>query len=105
MFVKVGPYLYLVHFEDMSRVDADGLHYPGKLIIYIDSSEVLRRQQAAVMHELLHAVWECVIGRQVAVNEKRTISEEDVVTALAPTLLGVIHDNPELLRFLRRGVK
>jgi hypothetical protein len=92
--VKVGAHVYTVLRKSKAQLtgnvgecDFDGLQ--------ILVRERLKKSVAkeTLLHELLHAVV------YPSLNGK-TATDEDFVTSMAPVLLQVIQENPELLEYL-----
>jgi len=92
--VKVGAHVYSIIQkpksalpEELGTCDFDGLQ--------ILLRKRLRKSVAkeTLLHELLHA---CTYP---SLNEK-TVTDEDFVTAVAPALLQVLQENPELVAYL-----
>ncbi|MGA7887641.1 MAG: hypothetical protein WCA44_18050 [Acidobacteriaceae bacterium] len=92
--VKVGPHVYrvLLVAAQMPKIDGE----TPNACIDLDALTVkvaarLRRSkmQELSLHEFLHAMWPKGYG-----------FEEELVTALAPRLLQLLRDNPELVRYL-----
>jgi len=52
-----------------------------------------------IVHELLHAAW---FQAGLPRSEGSMVEEETVVTALAPPLVDLLVENPNLLTFLRK---
>jgi hypothetical protein len=90
--VKVGPHIYRVTRK--SGIDYNGLCEFNTLTITIHKG--LRRSKAKeiLLHEVLHA---CT---HPGLNGAKKYQDEDFVDGMAPTLLQVMQDNPELLRYL-----
>lgn len=101
--VRIGPFSYKIRWSTRALKALEPEHGPlygfcdtDKQVIYCAKSGVLHRDQSVdtLLHEILHAALH--VGR-VTLSEKR---EEQVVLALAPTLLSIIRDNPHLIEFL-----
>ncbi len=56
-------------------------------------------EREVVVHELLHACVN-VAGQPIESMRRKCGLEENAVSVIAPTLLGVIRENPPLLRYL-----
>ncbi len=81
---------------DLTDQEAQGLSDSGNGTIAIhETHESLFAEQDTVLHEVMHSVF-----RQQ--GRPYTQAEERFVTALTPGLLGVLHDNPELVKYLLR---
>jgi hypothetical protein len=95
--VKVGPHVWRIVVKSPSVMRDRGSQLDGwckshLLEIWIVRGLKLSPQQETLIHELEHA------GGQP--NLKDGMTEEDFVTALAPALLQMIQDNPQLVAYL-----
>ena len=52
-------------------------------------------EQMTVLHEVLHAAWAAT-----GLDDQTCDHEEVIVSTLAPVLLAVIRDNPDLIKYL-----
>lgn len=99
--VKVGPHVYtLTRLPKEEMPKTDGVPQSGEcdydsLSISIQKGPGIKRSktQEWTMHELLHAC-----GYPNLIEKKLT--EEEFVDAIAPVLLQVIRDNPDLIAYL-----
>ena len=97
--VKIGPYILKV--EEITDLkcpqkceDLWGYYKADEGIINIRKNMVLERKQVAIVHELLHAMFDvCAIDNP---------EEEKIVSVLAPVLIQFIQDNPKLIKELQR---
>ena len=89
--IKVGPHVYEVVRKTPNG--DHGLCNPAALQIGVKRGLKRSLAQDALLHETLHA---CV---PTSLSEKNH-SEEDFVTGITASLLGVLQDNPELLEYL-----
>ena len=78
--------------------DAYGLCDEAKGLISLRKHADLFSEQDTLLHETLHAV----LRQQ---GRPWTQAEEELVTALAPGLLAVMHDNPKLIAWLTAKTK
>lgn len=101
--VSVGPHEYEL---DLSAAAGYARRADGELghteldtfKISVDPDRPDSGVAETVLHEILHAIF-----RQAALGERPGLAaaEEHVVTAMAPLLLGVLRQNPELIRALQ----
>lgn len=106
--IRVGPYRYTV-YRDGSRMSdirndcGEGnrvgqIHFQ-KLEIDIDPKLAHDRQVSGVLHETLHACWHFANLIDVD-DDKRTLTEEQVICGLERAILCVLRDNPDLVAYL-----
>ena|SRR3990167_1553124 len=100
--VKVGPYRYRVRTDKDAVAEARGDSYQGfhsapRLMLAIDPDYPRDKVAETLVHEALHAVWMVV---NLPREKLEGVTAETVVGALAPTLLGVLRDNPALVSYL-----
>ena len=92
---KVGPHVYRVDrwpSSQMPLMDGEkpnAFHDGDKLLIVVQKRLRKSKAQEFAVHEFLHAVWPQGDDR-----------EEENVTQLAPRLLQLMQDNPDLLAYL-----
>jgi hypothetical protein len=105
--VKVGSTRYTVRATEDALMRAEHLERSGlsghtdydELVITVDPKLAADRFAEVLLHETLHATFEhCGLGYDLEGQEDGL--EEQVVRRLAPALLGVLRDNPKLVRFL-----
>ena len=88
--VKVGPVVYKIQEEARTAIDG----YYGT-IIYAESLITLQpgmsqvQQQLTLWHELFHAMLK---------NAGYTEHDEQLIISLSHGIVGVLQDNPELLK-------
>jgi len=92
--VKVGPHTYPVLRKPASTMKDHGLCDWNQVQILIRSRLRKSKAQEVLLHEVLHA---CTYPNMACVVRK---SDEDFVDVVAPTLLQVLQENPELLTYL-----
>lgn len=91
--IKVGAHVYTVLRKSKGQMSGVGeCDFDGTQILV---RKRLKKSVAkeTLLHELLHA---CIYP---SFNDKST-TDEEFVLALAPVLLQVIQDNPDLLEYL-----
>ena len=93
--IRVAGRDWSVVTADLSDIQAVGLCDPAAHTITLHPDQSLVNEQDTLLHEVMHAV----LRQQ---GRTYTASEERYVTALATGLLGTLHDNPSLVRFLTR---
>lgn len=89
--VVVGPYTYTVAIGQTHSEWGMANHTEQKVLV--DESVTVERQRVALMHELLHCCTELM-----HITDEDT--EEATVTALAPALVQMMRQNPELIAYL-----
>jgi hypothetical protein len=94
--VKVGAHTYAVLRKTKAQMNTD-LGGCDTNTLQISVQQRLKKSKAKeiLVHELLHA---CTHPSFMGIDDKFT--DEDFVTAVAPVLLQVIQDNPDLLGYL-----
>lgn len=98
--IKVGPHWYSVirkKKSEMPKLDGDRLYAlcdPDRLHILIQIGLRVSKVKEYLVHELGHAC------NFLAGTYGKTLEEEEFVDKLAPHLLQVLQDNPELLEYL-----
>ena len=94
--VKVGPHIYrVVVDEDRLLVDSGQLGHTNKekLIIAIEADQAPSQLADTLIHELVHAMLS-----SMGLDEG---TEERVANGLAPDILLLMQDNPELIKYLQ----
>lgn len=95
--IKIGPHRYKVigdakaerHLDHDRLAECD----TARAEIRVRPGQAPTQERDSVLHEVLHACWD-----QTALRDHDI--EEQVVSSLAPILLGVIRDNAEFMRWL-----
>ena len=94
--VRVGPHVYSVLRQRASQMgDLLGECDTNLLQIRVRQRLPRSKAQETLTHELLHA---CT---HPSLNGNEHLSDEQFVEGVAPVLLQVIRDNPDLLDYLR----
>lgn len=98
--VKVSNHDYLIAWGPIPEVDGTffyGRTHPKLTLIQINDEVAKSQQRDTLLHELLHA----------AINETHlsfsTEAEEEVIRVVTPLLLGILRENPKVVRWLREG--
>jgi hypothetical protein len=91
--IKVGAHVYTILRKPKSQLSGVGECDFDNTQIVIRKRLKKSVAKETLLHELLHA---CIYP---SFNDKST-TDEEFVLALAPVLLQVIQDNPELLEYL-----
>lgn len=91
--IRVAGFEWEVQVADLSAHNAHGLCNPSDHTITLDPGQTLQTEQDTLLHETMHAI----LRQQ---GRPYTRAEETFVTALATGLLGVLHDNPALVKYL-----
>lgn len=101
MKVKVGACDVEVLAMSPPLADAEtacGTYNPRRKAIHIEAERTSADQAEILMHELLHAGFDCFA------LPKSRLTEEMVCTSLAPVLATIIRDNPGLLGLLHQAL-
>ncbi len=103
--VVVGPHVYEIVFsdEEINRIGNDsrveflmGHHSARQSKIYIrDTGLSVTQERDTLLHEILHAVWS-----MVGLDEMSDLSEEQIINAIAPSLLAALTGSPEVTLWL-----
>lgn len=93
--VNVAGCPWAVLEQDLTAIEAVGYSDPTTHTLLVHPGQTLRNEQDTVLHEVMHAI----LRQQ---GRPYTPAEERYVTALATGLLGVLHDNPDLTKYLTR---
>ncbi|HKZ20320.1 MAG TPA: hypothetical protein VJQ57_09435 [Acidimicrobiia bacterium] len=96
--VKVGAYTYRIATDKATLNETQVEHGQGlygalvygKQLIVLDVDSGADVLADTVLHEVLHSVFRFI----------RFDDDEDLVARMTPVLLGVLRDNPDLVRFL-----
>lgn len=94
--IKIGHAMWTIDTskESSDRLCNDGCRgktYKDKFVICIDGNLPFEAQMETLLHEVLHACFHFI-----GASDKK-LEEEDLVTALAPILLTVLKENPDIL--------
>lgn len=93
--IKVGPHVYSVIRKPASAMPADNGHCDcNTLQIWVVQRLKRSKAKEILLHECLHA---CT---HPSLIQGGKLEDEEFVTAVAPVLLQVLQDNPELLEYL-----
>ena len=92
--VKVGPHVYSILRKPASELQGLGLCDFDSLQISVRRRLRKSKAQEILLHEILHAL----ILQALDTEEKH--DDEAFVVVVAPLLLQVIQDNPDLLAYL-----
>lgn len=91
--IKIGPHTYKARFEENYSANhgtlAESRHTHTQIVI--DPSQSESQLRDTLLHEILH----CINAQVGFVSHERS-EEEAAVARLAPMLLQVIQDNPEI---------
>lgn len=98
--VRVGPHVYEIRADRqtaaMLRENGSRAETRADRCLVLLDPDIGPRAES-LLHELLHCAWNLTSLR---VTEALDEHEESVVTSLAPLILGMLRDNPDLVRFL-----
>lgn len=92
--LRIGPHVYRVRYDRraLTHIEARGVCDTAALTIDIDGDLAPSAVAETILHESLHA---CFVFLDVDSEV-----EERVTRALAPALLAVLRDNPEMTDYL-----
>lgn len=97
--VRVGAHRYQVTTDSaIGDRGANGETYRERCQVVMNPNLAPTMEREVLLHELLHAVWGA--GALVSIDHPASAVEEQVCHALAPPLLQLLRDNPELLAYL-----
>ena len=104
--IKVGPFSYNVQVSDTAIMahaengggSCDAYCQPYKMEIVLKASCVEDRRRELLLHETLHALCDLVQKRALGFDDYD--EEEKMVATLAPALLSVLRDNPDMVAYL-----
>lgn len=96
--IKVAPFFFDVKYDDkLASVAAiSGAHMEDSRVILIDPTFHVSTIRDTLLHEATHALWTQTTLDRTYTEEQ----EEHIIWALTPRLLGLLRDNPLLVRFL-----
>jgi hypothetical protein len=99
--ITIAPFDYAVRDEPQlqERAGVVGLCNTDTLHLYLDGGLPYGVEAETLLHETLHAMW-AQTNLQKRFTDKQ---QEAVVWALAPRLLSLLRDNPELVKWLTNG--
>lgn len=94
--IKVGPHSYAIFRKSSSEIGRKNLGHcdTAKLEIWILQRIKKSKAQETLLHEILHA---CTHPLMVQGGYH---ADEEFVTEVAPPLLHVLQENPELISYL-----
>lgn len=100
--VKIGSFSYAVKVKKKLSALGRTRHRFG--LIYLAGDQHVDQARDTLLHELIHAaIWVGGSMRMLGATDSDIADEleENICRLLAPQLLGIIRDNPDLLAFLR----
>lgn len=99
--VKIEPNLYkvkrkfnLIKGKGKNRIKVDGYCDYSSSIIALDKDLSISTDKVILLHEILHAIYNCSSSRGW------TKVEEEIVSKLAPGIIRLLRDNKNLVRYL-----
>lgn len=97
--VQVGPHLYTIKWgsKAVRKRGRVGEHEAETLTISIGDRVEGSQRADTLLHEILHAI----LSQTALDHELDHDAAESLVLRLTPLLLSVIHDNPDLVRYLQ----
>lgn len=93
--IRVGPHTYRVvqvPHGILEGAGSDGTCNPRHLTIGLDDNQPRSQKADTLLHELIHAL--------LATVKLDEDTEEQICLALAPGLLALLRDNPNLVTYL-----
>lgn len=95
--VRIMGRNYVVIYEDDSLLGTEnlGLCNNSQCIIVVKDGQHPVEEADTLLHEIFHAVWYCMS------ISSGGAAEEEVVRRMASGMLGVIMDNPQLLKYFK----
>lgn len=96
--VLIGHAYYEIKFDKNISADAGALGLTGTETqrILLDPQMGPDVERETVLHEAMHGIWyQTLLDRQY-----RDKQEEDIIYTLAPRILELLKDNPELVEYL-----
>lgn len=99
--VQVGHKVFAVRYEvGLTKLaDVTGGCMPDTEEVLIDSKLGPATERETILHELMHALWHMTLLEKAIPSAK----QEDIIYTLAPGLLLMLRDNPELVDYLLEG--
>jgi hypothetical protein len=99
--VRIGSLDYEVNISDTlsQKNDLAGRICYTSCVIDLDASSAPQRQYAVLFHEILHGIFSD--SRLSETLNKDPALQEDIIEVMAHGILGVIRDNPDLVREIR----
>jgi hypothetical protein len=102
--VIVGPYEYTIVFDELERLRRErakqsrlaGLTDFNDLTIMVNEALDPAVQRETMLHEVLHTVFEAT-----GASFEHDAIEEGLIRRISPTLLRVIRDNPQFVKYLQ----
>ncbi len=100
--LKAGPFTYIMRWVKKTDDDRKGIldgyagrsdHEAGKIYLDIDLGQGYPQETMA--HEFCHVLW-----RLAGLYHEGPKKEEEIIRRIAPWLIVVLRDNPELVKFL-----
>lgn len=99
--LKVGAHIFSINWRKKGAKTDHGETDTNKSRILINTSLSKSQQQITLVHELLHAALEnCPHLSDSDAEEVVEVSEEQIVTYLAPILTQVMKDNIHILNYI-----
>lgn len=99
--LKVGAHLFSIKWRKKGLKQDHGETDTNKSEIWVNTSISKTQQQITLVHEMLHAMLEnCSVLSESDPEEIVEVSEEQIVTYLAPILTQVMKDNIHILNYV-----
>lgn len=94
--IIVGPYAYKIYWRSSASMgNSYGITWTKTSSIYVDSGLSKGQLRETVLHELFHACQ--TVGSFYGNNS----SADGFIESTAPTLIQILRDNPDLVRWLQ----
>jgi len=96
--ITLSPHVFTVYVRKglAAESEAVGLTLPETQNIYLDADLGPGVERETLLHECLHGLW---YSTQLE-RKFKDDQEEDVIYTLAPRILALLRDNPELVKWL-----
>lgn len=99
--VKIGPYTYeVIYSKDVGEQSGSygSINY-NELKIFIDDSKPLQMQEATLLHEVMHGLFNTTgINDRIAEKVEHPAHEEEIVCNLSTAWYQFINDNQFLFK-------
>lgn len=100
--IKVTPHEVEVRFDRdaMAAASANGVYLGDVNTILLSPGCDPLVERETMLHEALHAIWNQTLLDKLYPDEEPDSPGEAIISTLAPRLLAVLRDNPQLVAYL-----
>lgn len=106
--VRIGPWDYTVVRDHSSLDDVDDPklgHFQGDdCEIYLNTKQPRQIVAETLLHEVLHGIF-AITGLDGDFADQGEDAEEKFILRFSPVLASVFRDNPDLIRYLAKGLE